>query len=37
MNREKIEVAKNLLKAGVPIEVIVDATGLTLDDIKNIE
>jgi predicted transposase/invertase (TIGR01784 family) len=30
----KIEVAKNLLKAGVTIEVIVENTGLTMDEIK---
>ncbi len=31
---EKIEVAKNLLKAGIPIKIISQTTGLTVDEIK---
>jgi hypothetical protein len=31
----KAEVARNLLKAGVPKDVILQATGLTADDIEN--
>ncbi len=33
---EKIEVAKNLLKAGVSIDIIAQTTGLTADEIKNL-
>ncbi|MGL9759648.1 MAG: Rpn family recombination-promoting nuclease/putative transposase, partial [Wolbachia sp.] len=33
---EKIEVAKNSLKAGVSIDVIAEITGLSLDEIKKL-
>ncbi|WP_264338740.1 Rpn family recombination-promoting nuclease/putative transposase [Wolbachia endosymbiont (group A) of Cheilosia soror] len=33
---EKIEVAKNLLKAGVSIDIVAQTTGLTADQIKNL-
>ncbi len=34
---EKIEVAKNSLKAGVPIDVIAEITGLSIDEIKQLQ
>ena len=32
-----IEIAKNLLKKNIPIEIIIDATGLTKEEIKKIK
>lgn len=34
---EKIEVAKNSLKAGVSIDIIVEITGLLVDEIKQLK
>ncbi|MGL9718923.1 MAG: Rpn family recombination-promoting nuclease/putative transposase, partial [Wolbachia sp.] len=34
---EKIEVAKNLLKAGVSIDLIAESTGLSLDEIEQLQ
>ena len=35
--KEKIKIAKNLLKAGTPIEVISSATGLSIDEIQKLQ
>ncbi|WP_458694886.1 nuclease/transposase family protein, partial [Wolbachia endosymbiont of Laodelphax striatellus] len=32
----KIEVARNLLKAGVSVDIIVQTTGLTIDEVKDL-
>ncbi len=35
-NRKKIEIAKNLLKINLPMEQIIDATGLTKKEMEKI-
>ena len=35
--KEKIEIAKNLLKKNIPIEIIIDVTGLTKEEIEKIK
>ena len=37
INQRNIEISKNLLKNNVPVELISDCTGLTIEEIENIE
>ena len=37
INQRNIEISKNLLKSNVPVELISDCTGLTIEEIENIE